>query len=218
MRDLTAGMTTGVQAGVIRPVLIGRLDIATDPIVAWTGPGIFAPVGTGDAALDGQTFLPLAPFLEMSPIQEDQGIGGPVTLSLTGHDLDDEALRQIVRDKRKWRGQPAYLWLGLLNADEKTVIADPVRIKSGVMVSMLTLRNKETAEVRVTIDEDLGNARSAPYRWIDHARLFPADTFSAYIIKAANKPAGLEASDVRGQGGDWGGSGWGGYGSGMRYF
>lgn len=215
MRDLTAGMQTAVQAGVIRPVLIGRLDIATDPVVAWTGPGIFAPVGTGDAALDGQTFQPLAPFLEMSPISEDQGIGGPVTLSLTGHDLDEEALRQVVRDKRQWRGRKAWLWLGLLNADEKSVIAAPVRIKTGVIVGMTTLRNKETAEVRVTIDEDLGNARSAPYRWIDHSRLYPTDTFSAYIIKLANKPAGLESGGLPASGGAGGDNN---PGSGMRPF
>jgi hypothetical protein len=197
MRDITAGMTTALGAGVIRPVLIGRLDIASDPVVAWTGPGVFAPTGTGDAALDGRTFLPLAPFLEMSPIEEDQGIGGPVTLALTGHDLDEETLRQVVRDKRQWRGQPAYLWLGLLAADEKSVIADPVRIKSGVMTGMTVLRNKETAEVRVTLDADLGNARSAPYRWLDHSRIYPSDTFSAYIIKLANKPQGLTGADVR---------------------
>lgn len=218
MRDLTAGMQTAVQAGVIRPVLIGRLDILSDPVVAWTGPGIFAPTGTGDVALDGQTFQPLAPFLEMSPITEDMGIGGPVTLSLTGHDLDQEALRQVVRDKRQWRGRKAWLWLGLLDADEKTVIASPTRVKTGVMTSMVTVRDKDTAEVRVTIDRDLGNARSAPYRWLDHGRLFPTDTFSAFDIKLANKPAGLEASDVRGQGGDWSGyGGWNGYGGWGNY-
>ena len=191
MRDLTAGMQTAVQAGVIRPVLIGRLDILTDPVISWTGPGVFAPTGTGDAALDGQTFLALEPWLEMSPISEDQGIGGPVTLSLTGHDLVAEALRQVVRDKRQWRGRKAWLWLGLLDADEKSVIGAPTRIKTGVITSLATVRNKETAEVRVTIDEDLGNARSAPYRWLDHGRLFPSDTFSAYIIKLANKPGGF---------------------------
>jgi len=83
MRDLTAGMSTGLSDRVVRPVLIGRLDIVTDPVIAWTGPGVFAPIGTGDTALDGQTFQPLAPFIDMSSIEEDQGIGGPVTLSLS---------------------------------------------------------------------------------------------------------------------------------------
>jgi hypothetical protein len=196
VRPLHADTIVAVQERVVRPVLIGRLEIVSDPIIAWTGPGIFAPVSTGDAAMDGQTFSPLAPFLEMDNINENQSFGGPVTLTLTGHDLDVEALRQVVRDKRQWRGQKAWLWQGLLSADEKTVVLNPVRIKTGLMVHMSTLRDKQKATVSVIIDEDLGNAFSAPYRWIDHTRLFPTDTLSTYVIKLANKPEGLERADI----------------------
>lgn len=201
LRDLTSGMSTNLQSGVIRPVLIGRLGFVSDPIISWTGPGIFAPSGSGDPALDGQTFAPMLPALKMTPIQEDMGIGQPVTLAVTGNDLDDPALRQVVRDKRQWLLKKAYLWLGLLDADEHSVIADPVRIKTGYMTEIETERKDKTNEVRVTIDEDLGNARSAPFRWIDHTRLFPSDTFSTFIIKLANKPRGLESSDVNNTGG-----------------
>lgn len=419
-RDITTGMSNALQHRVVRPVLIGRLDIATDPITGWLGPGVFAPTGTGDDALDGQSFDPMGPFVGMDDIQEDQGIGGPVTLSLAGHDLDEALLRQIVRDKRTWRGRDAWLWLGLLEtgaalrfngdqpagggetnpqyveipdvpehrlttqwtvegwarksvlnqtangasllekangpeaisvqfinqgvrvnaggsfsvlassviaADEDVhvavtydnsgaagelklflngildastsgvaeadyttpepiwlgrreghlkhtfkgvfddvrlwnvartqqqiyesmtrpvdpastglvgywklnegtgttaydatsygndgtlnggpawvdallpnqngaVVADPVRIKTGVMTSMKVKRDKDQATVSVTIDQDLGNARSAPYRWVDHTRLFPADAFSVFIQRLANKPQGLDRGDV----------------------
>lgn len=193
---VTAAMTTALQEPIVRPVLIIRLDIVTDPIIAWTGPGIFAPTDTGDAALDGQTFSPVAPFMDMSTINENQGIGGPVTLVATGHDLDEEILKQVVRDKRAWRGKKAWLWLGLLNSDENTVVDDPVRIKTGVIVQMLVDRKKDSASVSVVIDVDLGNAVSAPFRWIDHPRLFSSDTFSTFVVKLANKPQGLERSDV----------------------
>lgn len=191
-RDIHASTDTALQANVVIPVLIGRLDIAVDPIIAWSGPGTFAPVATGDTAMDGQTFSPLAPFITLTNIAEDQGIGGPVTLTLAGHDLDEDALRQVVRDKRAWRGKKAYLWEGLLDtSDEKTVIANPVRIKTGVMVQITTNRDKESASVSVTIDMDIGNAKSAPYRWIDHTRFWSADEWSTFIIKLANKPVGF---------------------------
>ena len=195
-RDLTAGMTTALDGATIRPVLIGYLAIDTDPVISWTGPGVFAPTGTDDAILNGKTFMPMAPFVKMSSILEDQSIGGPVTLTLSGHDLDEELLRQVVNDKRAWRGKAAYLWLGLLNSDEASVVADPVRIKTGVITNMVVSRTKDDMTVSVIIDRDLGNARSAPFRWIDHPRLFSTDTWSTYVKKLANKPRGLEASDV----------------------
>ena len=199
-RDLTAGMVSGFTAGVIRPVLIGRFDIVSDPLTAWTGPGTLAPSGTGDAQLNGQVFVNVAPFIELSDVQEDQGIGGPVQITVSGHDLDEDLLRQVVRDQRVWRGQPAYLWIGLLNADEATVISDPVRNKTGVMTNMMVNRQRETAEVVVTIDADLGKARDAPWRWTDHALIYPADTWSTYIMALYNQPEGITDSPIKGAG------------------
>ena len=198
-RDLTAGMQTALAGATVRPVLIGYLAIDTDPVLAWTGPGIFAPSGTLDTVLNGLTFQPIAPIVRMSTVLEDQSIGGAVTLTLAGHDLDEDLLRQVVRDQRAWRGKPAYLWLGLLTSDEASVVADPVRIKTGVIINIAILRGKEEAYAEVTIDRDLGNARAAPYRWIDHPRLYATDTWSTYIKKLANKPKGLTASDVNTQ-------------------
>jgi len=201
-RDITAGMKTALEAGVIRPVLIGRFDILTDPLVAWTGPGNFVPTATGDPALDGQVFFGMAPYIELSNVVEDQGIGGPTTILVSGQDLDEELLRQIVKDKRTWRGRSAWLWLGLLNADESTVVADPVRIKTGVMSAMTVTRDMEQASVSVTIDRDLGRARGSLFRWLDHTRIYPSDDFSAFIIQLANQPEGITDRPFRPSPGD----------------
>lgn len=191
MRDITGGMSTALQGATIRPVLIGRLDIKDDPVTAWTGPGIFAPTSTGDVALDGQTFDPLGAFVDVTNVAEDQGMGQPVVLKLTAHDLDDVALRQIIRDKRQWRGRRAWLWLGLIDADNKTVVSDPVRIKTGLMTKIIVKRDKTGASIDVTIDVDAANARQAAFRLVDHVRYFPGDQFSNFIVKLANKPQGF---------------------------
>ena len=208
-RDLTTAVETALAATAVRPVLIGRLDFATDPIKAWNGPGIFAPSGSGDAALDGETFTRVEAIVGLSTVTEDQGIGQAVTLTVTAHDLDEEALRQVVRDKRQWRGQPAYLWIGLLEENQATVIGDPFRIRTGVMTRMVVRRTAEASVIEITIDRDLSNARAAPWRWIDHTRVWSADTFSTFMTKLANRPQGLgtavprplrgETDDVRRQ-------------------
>lgn len=190
-RDLHANMAAGVQQSRIQMVLMGRFAVVSDPLVAWTGPGTFAPTTTGDNAMDGQTFAPFAPFLSMTDIKEDMGTGGPVTFTVTGHDVDEDLLRQVVRDKRRWLGKKAYLWVGLLDTDEHTVIQNPARIKTGVMTKMTTNRGKDNATVSVEIDVDLGKARGAPFRWVDHARIWPSDTFSSFIVLLANKPSGF---------------------------
>lgn len=196
-RDLTTAVESALQDDVIRPVLIARLDFAGDPITAWNGPGIFAPSGSGDAALDGETFTRVDAVVGLSPVQENQGIGEPVVLTAAAHDLDEEALRQVVRDKRAWRGKPAYLWMGLLADNHATVLADPFRVKTGVMTQMKVMRTAEEAVIEITIDEDLSNARSGPWRWIDHTRIYANDTWSTFITKLANKPKGLGRGDVR---------------------
>jgi hypothetical protein len=189
-------MVTALEADTIRPVLLGRFDILTDPLVAWTGYGAFAPTGTGDPALDGQTFFAMAPYMELSDVKEDQGIGGPTTITVSGHDLDEELLRQIIRDKRQWRGRKAWLWLGLYNADESTVVTSPARIKTGVMTQMVTNRSGDDASVSVTIDQDLGRARGSLFRWLDHIRVYPVDTWSTFIVALSNQPGGITDQNV----------------------
>lgn len=195
-RDLHTNTVTALSGNVIRQVLIVRLDIASDPLTAWTGPGVFAPTGTGDAALDGQIFALAAPVVDLSNITEDRGIGGPVTLTVSGHALDEDLLRQVVRDKRQWRGRDAWLWMGLLTADQKSVISNPFRIKTGVITSITTVRQAGESVVTVTIDKDLGNAQSAPFRIQDHPRFYPADTFGTFMVQLANKPEGFTATDL----------------------
>lgn len=214
-RDLTTQMQTALAAQTVRPVLIARFDILSDPLTAWTGPGTFAPTGTGDTALDNQIFVNAAPFIEMSEITEDQRIGGAVTLGVSGHDLDEDLLRQVLRDKRQWRGRRAWLWMGLLASDEHVVITNPMRVKTGVMTAMNVERDAESSLVQVIIDKDLGRAQSAPFRWIDHPRLFPNDTWSTFIVDLFNQPGGITDRPLGG--GYGGGGGYRGYGPGGRF-
>lgn len=195
-RDLTPAMSAAVALPVIRPVLIVRLDIKDDPLTAWTGPGIFAPTGSADSALNGQTFLPAGAPEDVGDLTEDQGIGEPLTLTARADSEDEPLMRQIQRDRRAWRGRKAWVWLGLLDADNFTVIDDPVRYKTGFMTEMQVTRKRDAVNISVTVDVDQSNAAAAPFRIADHTRLYDDDDFSVFMQLLANKPDGLGATDL----------------------
>lgn len=195
-RDMTGAMQTALGLKTIRPVIIAYLDIASDPIAMWTGQGTFLPSGTADSVLNGKTFYPEDAFSDMSEISEDQGIGGPVTVSLKANSLDEDAMRQMVRDRSQWRGRNAYIWMGLYSEGFAAVVADPVRIKTGVMTEVIIKRSAGDVSIDITIDTDLQNAQSAPFRWTDHQRIYSDDQFSAFVHELANKPAGLERQNL----------------------
>lgn len=81
---------------------------------------------------------------------------------------------------------------------KKTVVADPTRMKTGVMTSMEVRRESDQSIVVVTIDVDLRNAGSASFRILDHPRLVPSDEFSTFMIKLSNKGARFTDRDIRG--------------------
>jgi hypothetical protein len=78
----------------------------------------------------------------------------------------------------------------------QAVIADPVRIKTGVMTRVVVNRSHSQVTVEFTIDTDLGNARSSEFMWTDHQRVYSDDTFSAFVHDLANKPQGFERGDI----------------------
>lgn len=196
MRDMTTAMQNQLEGRVLHPVVIVRLAIVNDPVHAWTGPGLYAPTGTGDAELDGFIFDPVEGGVDMSDVQEDQRTGRPTVITHTAHDLDEVLLRQVVRDKRAWLGRGAFIWFGALT-DEKDVVADPTRIKTGVMTEMEVRREGDQDVITVTIDVDVRNAGAPAFRILDHPRIHSTDTFATFMAKLSNKGSRFTDRDVR---------------------
>lgn len=192
MTDITQDMKDASEKRIFQPVVIAYLDIQGDPIAMWTGNGDFMPSGTSDEVLNGKTFLRSESFADISEIETNQGIGGPVTISLKANDLDESALRQVVRDKRTWLGQRAYIWLGLYDDDAKQVLSDPIRMRSGIITEAETPRSSNVTVLNFTIDSDLQNARGAKFLLISHPNAAPGDTFTSFMLDLANKPSGFQ--------------------------
>lgn len=191
MSDLTEDMQAAVESKTFRPVVIAYLDILGDPIAMWTGNGDFAPSGGTDPVLNGKVYYRSESFANISEIQQDESIGAPVVITLKANDLDESALRQVIRDKRRWLGRKAYVWLGIYDEDGKTVLSEPIRIKTGILAEAQIIRSTGEAALQFSIDSDLQNARSAALRYVEHQNIFEGDTFSSYMVDLANKPGGF---------------------------
>ncbi len=181
---------TVLTASVVRPVHVGFLDIDTDPIRGWTGPGTFAPSSTGDTDLDGETFLSAEGAVEISNFQEDQGIGASLSVTFAAGDMEDEVLfQELVVDQRLFQGRKAKFWLFFLTPDESGVLADFELLFNGIMVSAATARQSGSpSTITIICDQDTQKAKVAPTRWIDHTRYYPADTFSTFMVALTRSP------------------------------
>jgi hypothetical protein len=172
-----------LAAAIVRPALVGFLDFASDPVRGWTGPGTFAPSGTGDPDLDGDTFTSTGGALHITAFAQDQGLGGPVTVTFAAGEMDDEEIvQQIVADRRAYLGRRARFWLFFLNEAESAALPEFDSLFTGVMVHAETNRQPgQPATIAVTCDQDTQKAYNAPVRWADHQRFYPDDTASTFI-------------------------------------
>lgn len=182
-------LDTVLQAAVVRPVYIGFLDFDGDPLRAWTGPGIFAPTGTGDADLDGFTFGSAAGIVQVSDFTENMGLSDEFRITMSAADDDLDPYAQLIANRAAFQGRKAVFWRAFLADDESGVQSYVDRMFAGVMVAAESMRGGgQPGQITITCDHDLQKARSAPTRWIDHQFYNPTDTASSFINDLARGP------------------------------
>ena len=193
-----------VQAPVVRPVLVGWFDFLGDPAFGWTGPGLFAPSGTGDPILDNNIFSSAEGATEISEIVESAAGARPFQLSFSAHDNNADIIRQVVKDRRIWQLRRAKLWLFFLMDDEASVHPEFTQLFSGVIAQATTARQSgQSATITLECDADLRAAFAPAARILDHRRFNPTDTFSSLLISVAN--GSTSTAQPRGRDGGGGG-------------
>lgn len=193
-RDLTAGMITEVQEPLIKPVWILRLDIDTDPLYAWTGRGDFSPTGTGDSALDGNTFIGLGNIGKIGDIEDTENGSNTVQLVLPGVDLNETALQEVVLNERLWQNRQGWIWFGLLDTTYNTIIS-PTRVKTGRMDQMTVSGSGGTGTVTVALESHQSYVSQAlNTRYSQQDELDATDTSQDYVHDLANRQPGIGLS------------------------
>lgn len=113
--DATASAALSEQ--VIKPVFLGFIDFANDPMRVNTSGADITLTGTGDVDIDGIPFLGLMPdVIDIGPVanRADGTDSLRVTLSALPV-LDADAIAEI-NDPANWRGREIRLWRIIRNA------------------------------------------------------------------------------------------------------
>lgn len=114
-----AGVTTtfaaAIAAPVIRPFYLIQIEFTNETLYLWTG--------LGTLTWNGQIYQGAGTLLSIEGVSEDsEVVAKGVTLKLSGANsvIALEAINNIQR------GLPVFIYLGLFEADGKTVVPNPV--------------------------------------------------------------------------------------------
>ncbi len=191
-RTLDPATKAAAQAPTLWPAWVIRLDIKDDPVLVWTGIGVYSPTGTGDEALDGLSFDGIANVGEIGAIVEAREGSQAVSLSLSGVDLEDPALRQVVFDERTWQFRSAWMWIVLCDEDGEP-IGKPVRVKRG-RIDQMNHEDDEESIIRVEVESHQAYVASAiSTRYSEQSEIDPTDVSQQHVHDLANKVAGIGA-------------------------
>lgn len=117
---------------VLRFYYIAFLDIDGDPLRATTLPARLSLPTTGDADLDGQTFLSLDHGLvDVGDVSHGSGGADTVSATLRGLPVVDQDLLDTLADQANWKGRTFRLWQGLIASDG--TVGQPVAYYTGYM-------------------------------------------------------------------------------------
>lgn len=197
-----AAHAAALDAEVIRPVWFGWLDFVGDPVRANTSGSDITVTGTGDADLDGHTFMGItARFIDIGPVKLKEGGSDAVTARLSGiQGLDDDDLA-LIADPANWRGRDARLWRIIRDAANEQQGGFHAYY-TGKMVGLSLAGSGESQMILVTIESYLAVFSAASNRsYLDQARFDPGDLSARAAIAIANGDYGGAASGGSGGGG-----------------
>lgn len=187
---------------VIQPAFFCWLDILGDPLRATTWSSDVTFAGTGDADLDGNTFLAIDPTVaEVSTVQHREGGSDSVTVSLSGLLLPDADLLATIGDRANWQGRPARLWMRI-HDETGTAQGAVAAYYTGYMMALEIVPAADSQTIRITIENYLALLSAPSNRtYLDQERYDSGDLSAKATIGAAN---GAKAGPAFGVGGSFG--------------
>lgn len=189
-RPLHPATAAAIGQNVVYEGWFIRLDIEDDPVQIWTGGYDVTFAGTDDAALNGIAFEGRGVIGGIGEIVDGAGGSQSVKLTLAGVDLEDEALKQVVFDKRRWKRRQAWLWVATLDENYQ-VVGTPFRVKTGRMDKMRVGQGRGQNYVEVTIESHQGYSTQPTMTGYYEmaAVLDSADQAEAFVHDLANRQA-----------------------------
>lgn len=188
---------------IVRPVFFCWLDIADDPLWAWTGTyPIDMGSGNTDELLDGQTFQAVGVMAEIGAVEDSEGGGSPLQLQFPATDPAQPLFEQIISDARKWQYRDAVFWFSYVDGDG-VLLYEPRRLRTGKMDDLKLVHPEDGARISLSIGGHTSHAqRSLDSRYIEQRDLIdPTDSSQDWVHDLANKNPAIGPGDQNGGGG-----------------
>lgn len=188
-RDLHPSTEAAVDASVVYPAWLFRLDIEGDPVIVWTGARDITFGTMTDPVLSGLTFERVGNIGDIGNIVDGRGGSQAMNLRLPGVDLDDGDLNDIVTDKSRWQFRQAWVWIATLDASYN-IVGEPFRVKTGRMDRMNVGQGRKGSYIGLVIEShqayasEVGNQKYSELKDFD-----PSDTSQNFVHDLANRVA-----------------------------
>jgi len=166
MREMDTALAAEMEAAVLRPVLLCEFLLDSGAIRLWSG--------VGDLTALGETWTGAGTLLGVSDYQETASLEAQgVTFTLSGITSSVIALALL----EDYQGRACGLYLGALDA-AGVLVADPVRLFSGLLDTMQITDGGETCTLAVAAENKLvilQRAKEARYTDEDQKARYPDD-------------------------------------------
>jgi hypothetical protein len=144
--------------------------------------------GTGDADLDGQTFVAWGgQLIDVGDVSNSESGSDTLTVTLSGIVSIDSDLMNNIGTKALWQGRIARLWFRLYDPTGTTPQGAIVSYYTGYMSSVQLKASASTQTIELSVENYLAYTTQPSNRsYLNQKDYDPADNSAAATIAAAN--------------------------------
>lgn len=183
--DSAAG--SQLASGFFDPAWVAFLDFDGDPVRATTAGKSLSFSGTGDADLDGHTFIAVDPtMVSVGDVKNAEGGSETLSFMLSGIVGPDSDLLNIIGKRALWHGRNARLWAVIYNESggQQGAIWP---VYTGRMSAIQIVGDPSAQTVKLDVENYLASLKQASGRtWLNQAIYDSVDNTAALTIGVAN--------------------------------
>lgn len=187
-----SNLSTSLQSAIEQPIVYARwvcyLDVVGDPLRVTTALYDKTFSGTGDADLDGRTFLSIpANLISVSPVEHTESGSNQVTASMSGLIVNNQAFLNTIGNKANWQGRTARLWWYVVDENENQIGSEVYGYYTGYMNDLTINGSPDAQTVTMSIEHYLVTLTNASSKTYQMQKEYDAGDLSATLsISVAN--------------------------------